>query len=426
MPRKAAAASLALLCLLTAPGRPAYAAAASVASRGQTARPAGPAALPSALRIGPFVGGAAHLRTSPPAPGRGLSPDLRLRPAPELSAAPALPEPALPTDAAPAPRPAPGLRLLQDGAAAITAAGRSDSSPEAGRQALDRLFAGLARPAPTDETVAAPERAEPGPVRTAGLEAAGPRGPPSPDPVPPAAPRQSLARSALVGWVAAIVPFCLTVAAIATAAAFGYEIHPNYSPPAQPALNAPAVAGALVMGAVMAPVSEEVIFRAGLMGGIGKLTRRVPRLGDFWLPALSSSLVFVLLHETAEPLLIATRLVHSLIMSRAYHKEGLASSIFAHGFFNGLALTLPLLGMAPAAAALLALSALACVVLGRQRGDRRAGRLVPYELGAGASLSLAGLLLAGVYVLPNLVWFLGMIGWLWYGWKSLPPDSART
>jgi hypothetical protein len=180
------------------------------------------------------------------------------------------------------------------------------------------------------------------------------------------------------------------------------------------------------MASVMAPVSEEMLFRNGLMAGLRRLMRRIPLVGEFWLPALLSSVVFVAFHELSDPLLFATRLVHSMILSAAYHKEGLPSSIAAHAFFNGL-LMLPLVfSLLPGPAALIAniltlpiaalLSWRALRALKAQAPERSSGRVQPVEISAFPSLLLAALLLAGFLLLAhNPVWILGAFG---YGWRA--------
>ena len=63
----------------------------------------------------------------------------------------------------------------------------------------------------------------------------------------------------------------------------------------------------MTAASVMAPISEEVIFRGGLMGGIRNATRRIPVVGQFWIPAVVSSAVFVAMHDLSDPVLFSTR-----------------------------------------------------------------------------------------------------------------------
>ncbi len=225
-----------------------------------------------------------------------------------------------------------------------------------------------------------------------------------------------------------MAPLAITAVAVTVAQLLGYQLHPGYHSPMPQQLTIGTVAATMGMAAVLAPVSEEIVFRSGLMGGIRKLTRRIPLLGEFWIPALVSSAVFVALHELSDPLLFATRLVHSLILSWAWHKEGLPSSIAAHAFFNGI-LTLPMVfsllpGPGPIIAGLLT-AALGIVYTWRsikalkvQRADRASGKVLPFELSSKQALGLAGLLLLGYYLLAhNPIWFLGAVGFGWYALK---------
>jgi hypothetical protein len=115
-----------------------------------------------------------------------------------------------------------------------------------------------------------------------------------------------------------------------------------------------------------------------------------------------------------------------MILSYVFHKEGYTGSIFAHGFFNGLLM----LGMVapffmPAAAAGLFTMALLPVSLGlawllhrrnkSERADKASGRLVAYEVKTWQAVVFAAVLLAGfLFLMPNVVWAVGAIGWLVY------------
>jgi len=232
--------------------------------------------------------------------------------------------------------PVKALSALAAGGSSIVAAAK-DVSADAPRVALDGLFEGVvAKPealavsvqsAPSDSPRLAPsDRA---PVK-------GPRwvktflGPKD------GAPRTSIKRTLSVGFLAAVIPIAFTMVTVVAAQLLGYEMHPNYQGPS--AGDAPTIlqAAALWIGAaVMAPVSEEAIFRGGLQGRLARLSAKV-RLGSFVAPAIITSLIFVALHETSDPVLFATRFAHAMVLSYVFQKEGILAAMAAHGFFNGL------------------------------------------------------------------------------------------
>lgn len=433
---KALAVGLALLCLLTAPGLDAFQALAAVTAQQHSAAPAAaPAQVGAMGTLGPGTAGILSAALGPislkgslsvtPAPGvrTQAAPSPLPLPAPQAIVTAAVPLAANNVVLSPERTPASGARTaLQDltqGTERIAASSRQDGSGQAQRQAIDELFLGRGLAAPAE--VAATPVAD---FQPSGLApavepgAGGPRGPP--------APQRSLLRSLRVGWLAAVAPLAITIVVTAVAAYLGYALHPGYHSPVPEQLTVTTVAATAAMAAVMAPVSEEMLFRNGLMAGLRRILRRIPLVGEFWLPALASSVVFVALHELSDPLLFATRLVHSLILSYAYQKEGLPSSIAAHAFFNGM-LTLPLvLSLLPGPAALIAnlltlpIAALltwrAFKALKAQASDRASGAVLPLELTALPSLLLAALLLAGFFFLAhNPIWILGAFG---YGWRA--------
>lgn len=247
---------------------------------------------------------------------------------------------------------------------------------------------------------------------------------------PPAAARQSLACSARVGFVAAVISLAISQAGLRLAPLMGHQFHSS-----NPFAMIPATAAALAFLnlAFMAPVAEEMLFRGGLMGGIRRLTSGIP-LGKFWIPAALSSAVFVAAHEVSDPVLFGLRFAAAMIFSYAFHREGFAGSIFAHGFFNGL-LFLPVMFMVllPVQASLLAMLALPPVSLllawrayKRIRAEsieRESGRLVPYEISAAQANILSIALLANFLLgSSNLIWILGALGWTLYARKR-PLDA---
>lgn len=157
--------------------------------------------------------------------------------------------------------------------------------------------------------------------------------------------------------------YTVTLGLMQLAAALGYVFHPSYGG-AQGALAVP-VAG-LITAAVIAPLWEEFVFRHL---AFGKLTKAMEgRLGSA-VPALIATLlntaIFVLLHETADPVMIAIRAVGNLFLLKAYKDQGLGASILAHAVFNFSLLApaaLAALGILPAGLATVLVLALNVVI----------------------------------------------------------------
>lgn len=235
--------------------------------------------------------------------------------------------------------------------------------------------------------------------------------------------KSSWKRSFSVGLLGAIAPLVITAVIVGVAQALGYQLHPNYASPAaglEGATPSLLQAGALfVAAAVMAPIAEEIFFRAGIQGGISKVTGwlaskvhpKLRELGTFWVPAVLGSLIFVAVHETADPVLFATRFIHAMILAYVFKKEGILASMAAHGFFNGL-LTLPiiiaaLVGLLPATPAV----GLGLLTLGGFLGFHalrtgvshlfgRGKKLLGGALGLFGGLMLLGAILSGL-VMPG-------------------------
>ncbi|UPT76177.1 MAG: CPBP family intramembrane metalloprotease [Elusimicrobiota bacterium] len=166
----------------------------------------------------------------------------------------------------------------------------------------------------------------------------------------------------------------------------------------------------------MAPLSEEAIFRGAFQGRLAKLTAKL-RMGDFVVPALITSTLFVALHETADPVLFAARMVFALALSYVYKKEGILAAMAAHGIFNGLlavtvvfaAAGMPILSLAAAPLALWAMWR-SIKLLKSQRPDIKSGALTPLPMSGLLSLLFAALLTAGYFFLmPNVFWIIGAV-----------------
>ena len=94
---------------------------------------------------------------------------------------------------------------------------------------------------------------------------------------------------------------------------------------------------------LLAPVNEEILFRAGLFR---YLRGRIPR----WIALLLPALIFGLLHLTRAPLEslseLAPLVVLGVILSLAYERTGrIGTAIVAHALFNLVTVVLVLLGV---------------------------------------------------------------------------------
>lgn len=421
---------LSLSLILAAPGLAPYQAAAQTISA-RVAAPAAPVGAAGASING--LGGASAVL-----PSAGLQPGLlpSLTPAPSLAPLPIAPIAAANADtrwlaypakslkapfiraaaAAPAksaaPVPAAALTVLKTGGDALAAS--AEASAHAPRLTLDGLFEGsVARPeslavaalsAPSDSPRLAPSQ---GPRWVKSLRA--------PDAAP--APATSVKRTLNVGFLAAVIPIAITMVTVVVAQLLGHVLNPNYEGP--DAGLSPTIMSALSLwigAAVMAAISEEAIFRGFLQKKLSQLSAKI-RLGAFVLPASITSLIFVALHETSDPVLFTTRFVHSMILGWVYQKEGVLAAMAAHGIFNGLlassvvfsALGMPWLGIATIPAALL-YGWWAAKSLRSQKSDRASGALIPKPLSARLAFILAGVLVAGYFLLmPNIFWAIGAI-----------------
>jgi len=326
--------------------------------------------------------------------------------------------------------PAAALSVLRTGGNALTAAAKTGAA-EAPRSALDGLFEGSAS-RPDALAVSARSAASDAPRLDASRgPAQGPRwvktlrGPDE-------APATSVKRTLSVGFLAAVVPIAITMVTVVVAQLLGYTLHPNYQGPS--AGEVPTILSALAMwvgAAIMAPVSEEAIFRGGLQKKISQITSKL-HAGAFIVPAVITSLIFVALHETSDPVLFATRFVHAMILSYVYHKEGILASMAAHGFFNGLlalsvvlsAVGLPWLGLAVVPAALY-FALKAARTLRAQKPDIASGALTPKPLSAGLSFLMAGVLALGYFFLmPNIFWIIGAVALIVKGIMASQPKKA--
>jgi membrane protease YdiL (CAAX protease family) len=304
--------------------------------------------------------------------------------------------------------------------------GSGASSPSGAVAALNGMYEGeVSRP----EAPVVSER--PDVVNEAHLEPSGARELTAlrgPDDVPPA---NSLKRTFAVGFLAAVTPIVITFISTSVAQFLGYQLHPNYQgggggdivPSIVQSLSV------LVGASVMAPLSEEAIFRGGLQGGLAWLSAKL-RLGSFVLPALISSLIFVALHETADPLMFATRMAQSMILGYVYHKEGVLAAMAAHGLYNAMlrlplvfvAAGMPVLSLAPLVPLAFYFAWRSAKLIRAQRPAVASGALAPKPLSRLVSLLFGALLLLGYFTLrPSDVWLIGSFLLVSYGFRRDGP-----
>jgi membrane protease YdiL (CAAX protease family) len=436
---------LSLSLILAAPGLAPYQAAAQTMAT-RVVVPVGPLGaagasisglgassfvLPSAsLQAGliPSLSPSAALTPTLSAPAAGINAAVPVNAA--AAAVPLALKAAIPAAATPekAVAPVQALAALKSGSTALTAAAKT-SSPDAPRVALDGLFEGsTARP----EALAVTGRSAASDYpRLAPSEARGPRWVKTlrgPNDAPPAT---SVKRTLSVGLLAAVIPLAITMVAVVVAQLFGYQMHPNYVGPAAGSASILSALAMFVGAAIMAPVSEEAIFRGGMQGRLAKLAAKL-HLGAFVAPAVITALIFVAVHETADPLLFATRFVHAMILSYVYHKEGILASMAAHGFFNGLlslsvvftALGMPWLGLAAIPAALY-LAFKAAKVVKAQKPDIASGALAPKAMSGALAILFAAILILGYFfIMPNIIWPVGAVALLINGIMKLRAQKA--
>jgi hypothetical protein len=242
------------------------------------------------------------------------------------------------------------------------------------------------------------------------------------------APRASLKRTLSVGYLTGFLGLAFTQIATMVAGVLGWVPNSNYHFPVD--LSHPSLAMVGVVGlvaSVMAPISEEILFRAGLQGGLSKLTKKL-HLGSFVLPALVTAALFVVVHETADPVMMAVRMVFALALSRVFYKEGVLASMSAHATFNGLtfvplllmALHVPLIGQVAAMPLSAYFAYRAWQTLKAQRAEIASGALTSAKFGVKHALMAVPILLGGfLFLMPNLIWLAGAAALvLWLGAKG--------
>lgn len=315
---------------------------------------------------------------------------------------------------------------------------------------LGALFENGRRAAALDDApVAAPADSSPLPSGLAASEKDGKTAAadvPAPQTSQPAAPRSSLSRSVKVGVLMAVLGLVSSTVIPMVAAACGHQFHSNYGSPASIPLHSLfEVAKVATAASVMAPVTEEVIFRGGILGGLSWLAAKYTKskFMQAYLPAIVSSVVFVAVHETADPVMFAARLVQALLLAAVYQREGVVASMVMH-FANNIIPTIGivsgwLFGASPFAFLGFVLEAAyawnAFKDLKAERAARADGSVVPYRLTPVRALVLAGVSVIGLLgftltLKTTLVWGTAAILLLGYalvqgrkeGWPWKSPD----
>lgn len=310
----------------------------------------------------------------------------------------------------------PATESLETATSRVAASADADPSGAATRVPLDALFTGeTARPA-ADLSVAAAATSDRA-FLSRSAAADGPRWVFTAKTPKPEAPRTSLKRTLSVGFIAGVLGVVFTDVGVMLAGLLGWVPHGNYVPPMTgPDPTAVGAAVLVVAGSVMAPIAEEIIFRAGLQGGLAKITSKI-HLGGFLLPALVTSLVFVAVHETADPVLFAIRFGFAAILSYVFKKEGMLSSMTAHGVFNGLqmlpilfaTLNAPWLVLLMIPGAVYAMSR-SLKTLKSQQPDIASGALAPKPFTVKHALMFLPVLAFGFLALmPNVYWLAGAV-----------------
>ncbi|MBI5624673.1 MAG: CPBP family intramembrane metalloprotease [Elusimicrobia bacterium] len=214
---------------------------------------------------------------------------------------------------------------------------------------------------------------------------------------------QGFSKAAKVGYVTAFLTVAFIMGTKALAGALGYVPHSNYQGPVfGPGMGISEIASLLFSVSVMAPVLEELLFRQFLQGGLKKVVSKFWSRGAFGVAALASSLVFVALHETSDPLLFGLRLAGSLMLSWVFEKHGLAGSITHHAFYNGMWFAMAMAGLLFAPAGRAATLGIAAVGLAAAAASLRSmlGKERPANPVSGWALLAA----AGLVFGPLVLW----------------------
>ncbi|MFA6092544.1 MAG: CPBP family glutamic-type intramembrane protease [Elusimicrobiota bacterium] len=259
-------------------------------------------------------------------------------------------------------------------------------------------------------------------------------------PAAKAAPRRMLSRALSYGALAgAAVSMSMSVLT-GFIEACGYVFHSNFPAYTLPikiiGYDRPVVQAFHGIG--LAPIVEEIVARVILLGGLHWLLSKImPEKAAVIIASVVSSVAFVLIHETADPVSFALRLADALIFSWVYTREGLSASIAMHSMrnaMNWISLFFASPSLLVTAAGVVVMMALAYAAISAwtllqdQKADRKAGRIARHEMSPAIAGILAGFMLAGsLLTAPTLLKYCGpfILGLAAYAaikyWKQRKP-----
>lgn len=279
-------------------------------------------------------------------------------------------------------------------------------APEKKAEKLEALFHGFRAP----EAAVAYEAAAP--ALRANRSAPDPsvvpaRGPPAPD----AAPRTGLGRAVRTGiWFAAL-NMALNAGIAVAASLAGWTPHGNYGGTG----DARGFLETLYLASVQAPVTEEILFRGFLMTGAAlAMSKVLPRMTAWIVSGVATSALFVVAHETADPVLMGIRMAGALMMAYIYARDGMAASMANHAAFNGmitLGMLSPFLVPLTVSYALLRGPATDKEKHRRETLALKAGTLRHYRMTPRLAVFLAAIITPGVLLSSS--WPFGIVELMW-------------
>jgi membrane protease YdiL (CAAX protease family) len=305
---------------------------------------------------------------------------------------------------------------LRSAAVSAREAARPGTSAQAGAGTLLRIFHG-SRPAGGPLAVAGVESSNKPALLAASASS-------SRQALPPA-PRSSLSRSLKFGWLVGAGSAALSLIQ-PFAEWLGYVSRSNYD---LSFLEKMAPGEFVFTTTILAPITEEIIFRSLAIGlPVYLLSKFAPNHKKSIAVgvSLAASVLFTVIHETSDPLLIALRMVMAFGFAWTYLREGLTSSMAAHAANNGLlaltllvkphALALNPLGLAAAAASIIAGAAAvyrSWKDIRKERADRREGLISRYDITLDDALAMSWILMLGsAFLFPKALLIASAFGFL--------------
>ncbi|MBI4056809.1 MAG: CPBP family intramembrane metalloprotease [Elusimicrobia bacterium] len=225
---------------------------------------------------------------------------------------------------------------------------------------------------------------------------------PPQDPEKP--PQSSLSRSFKVGALTMLLVTAMELAFTYVPMIFGYHTETVFGMPFSTHANQIETGKNFYDMVLMSPVSEEVVYRAGAVGGTSWALSKmgISKKTAFWISAVASSVLFSLSH-TNYPVSLVTRLTAGLILSYVYRQEGLMAAIAGHGFMNLQAAVAAFWRHSPHPWLAIPTALLFCAVMAfwiyksekdlrRELPLRKAGKIVPYRISARDAILMATIL----------------------------------